>query len=301
MNIRQVEAFKAVMEAGGVSSAAKRLLISQPAVSKLIIEFERAVDLALFLRERRRLVPTPEALLLYDEIDRFFLGINRLDHFVADLRELRRGSLRVACLPSLGLRIVPRLTARFANDHPDARLTIHVRTSAKISDWLLGQQIDLGIAMLPVRHPAIDVEPLVQAAAVCALPSGHLLAERERITPEDLSLERFVGLGYEDRSEFMIRRVFDDCGLTRRVALETNLSEAACHAVAAGAGVSIVDPFTAAHFSSSDVVFRLFEPKITFDMFLLFPALRPRSLLLESFVSALRMEIAAELARFQGT
>ena len=289
--MRQVEAFKAVVEAGGVSAAAKRLLISQPAVSKLIMAFERSIDLALFLRHKRRLVPTPEALLLYEEIERFSLGINRLDRFAADLRALKRGSIRVACLPSLGLRIVPRLMARFAAERPGARLTIHVRTSAKISDWLLGQQIDLGIAMLPVHHPAIDVEPLVRARAVCVLPSGHPLASSPRLTPPDLKDESFISLGHEDRSEFTIQRVFDDYSVTRHIAFETNLSEVACHLVASGAGVSIVDPFTAAHFDSPDIVIRPFHPMITFDIFLLFPALRPRSRLLESFITELKAEI----------
>jgi len=56
MKPRQIEAFRAVIEAGSVTSAAGRLRISQPAVSKLISELERSIRLSLFTRERRRMV-----------------------------------------------------------------------------------------------------------------------------------------------------------------------------------------------------------------------------------------------------
>ena len=74
MNLRQIEAFKAMMEAGTVTEAALRLRISQPAMSKLLQYFERAAGMALFTRDRGRLSPTPEAQLLYDQVEQVFQG-----------------------------------------------------------------------------------------------------------------------------------------------------------------------------------------------------------------------------------
>lgn len=298
MKPRQVEAFRAVIEAGSVTSAADRLGISQPAVSKLISELERTTKLPLFTREKRHMVPTAEARLLYEEIDRVYQGFKRVERYADDLRDKRAGRLRLGCLPSLGLRLVPDLVARFASVRPNVDLTINVRTSAKIADWVLGDQIDLGISLLRVDHPSVLVEPLARVKGVCILPVDHPLAVKSVIRPHDLKDVPFIGLGREDRTEQIISRVFDHGDIPRRVHLKTNLSAVACRLVAMGVGVSIVDPFTAAEIPKTEIVIRPFQPAITFEIWLLYPARRPRSTLIETFVKELRETIAKTSSRF---
>jgi DNA-binding transcriptional LysR family regulator len=291
MNVRQIETFRAVMEAGGVTAAAERLRITQPAVSKLIIELERSTRLVLFARKKRRLVPTQEAQLLYEEIERVYLGVDRIRRYATELREVKTGRAHIACLPSLGLSLLPIVIAQMAADVPAAHLTLHVRSSSRIVDWLLGQRVDLGISLVPVDHPSVEIESLVRTEAVCVLPRGHPLAARSRITPADLQGQSFISLRRDDYAAEMINRILDDNGVVRKAALETNLSEVACRLVRAGAGVSIVDPFTAARFGE-EIDVKPFEPPVRFEVFLLFPAFRPRSQLLESFLTRLRAAVA---------
>jgi DNA-binding transcriptional LysR family regulator len=290
MNARQIETFRAVIEAGSVTGAAERLRITQPAVSKLIIELERSTRLALFERKKRRLIPTQEARLLYEETERVFLGIDRIRRYAIELREVRTGQATIACLPGLGLSLLPTIIAQMATEAPAAHLSMQVGTSSRISDWLLGQRVDLGISLLPVDHPSIEIESLVRTDAVCVLPRGHKLAARARIAPGDLQGESFISLSREDRFGQMINRILDDHGVERNAALETNLSEFACRLVTAGAGVSIVDPFTAAWFGD-EIIVRPFLPQARFEVFLLFPAFSPRSRLLESFLARLRATV----------
>jgi len=132
---------------------------------------------------------------------------------------------------------------------------------------------------------------LVRTEAVCVLPRGHKLAARSRITPGDLQGQAFISLRREDDAGQMINRVLGDTDVVPNAALETNLSEAACRLVAAGAGVSVVDPFTAARFRD-EIIVRPFVPPARFEVFLLFPAFRPRSRLLESFLARLRAAVA---------
>lgn len=291
MNVRQIEAFRAVMEAGGVTAAAERLRITQPAVSKLIIELERSTRLVLFVRKKRRLVPTQEAQLLFEEIERVFLGVDRIGRYATELREVKTGRAHIACLPGLGVSLVPTVIAQMAADMPAAHLTLHVRSSSMIVDWLLGQRVDLGISLVPVDHPSVEIESLVCTRAVCVLPRGHTLAARSEISPGDLQGQSFISLRRDDAAAEMINRILDDSGTLRNVALETNLSEVACRLVRAGAGISVVDPFTAAQFGD-EIVVRPFVPPARFEVFLLFPAFRPRSKLLESFLFRLRAAVA---------
>jgi DNA-binding transcriptional LysR family regulator len=296
MNARQLEAFRAVVEDGTVSGAARRLRISQPAVSKLLAALERGTGLLLFRREHRRLTPTAEASLLYEEIDRLFMGIERIALAANEIRSLKAGKLTLVCLPALGLRVLPGLIARFVADKPDASVTFQVQTSPRVIDWVTAQQIDLGISVLPVNHPAVHVEKLARVNAVCVLPRTHRLAAKDVIRPADLHGEMFVSLGSEDRARHLIDRAFDEAGIARQMRLETHISEAACRLVENGAGVAIVDPFTAAGFAQDGLIATPFRPRIFFDFYLLFPAFRPRSLLLDEFVDVLKAEVG-RLAR----
>jgi DNA-binding transcriptional LysR family regulator len=290
VNVRQIEVFQAVMEAGSVTAAAERLRITQPAASKLIMALERSTRLPLFRRHKRRLVPTQEAQLLYEEIERVFLGVERIRRYAIDLREIRTGRAHIACLPGLGLSLVPMIVAQMATEAPGVHLTLHVRTSSRIVDWLLGHRVDLGISLMPVDHPSVEIESLVRTHAVCVLPRSHKLATRARITPGDLKGESFISLRRDDDAAQMINRILDDHGVVRNSALETNLSEVACRLVRAGVGVSLVDPFTAAQFGD-EIAVRPFVPAAKFEVFLLFPAFRPRSRVLESFLGRLRAAV----------
>jgi len=287
MNVRQIETFRAVMEAGSVTAAAERLGITQPAVSKLIMDLERSTSLTLFERKKKRLIPTQEAHLLFEEIDRVYLGVDRIKRYAMELREVKAGRANIACLPSLGLSVLPNIIAQTAARAPLAHLTLHVRSSSRIVDWLLGHRVDLGISLVPLDHPSVEIESLVVTRAVCVLPRGHQLAGKNQIEPADLQGQSFISLRRDDDAAQAINRVLDDSGMVRSAGLETNLSEVACRLVKAGAGVSVVDPFTAAQFGDGLVV-RPFVPAALFEVFLLFPAFRPRSMLLDDFLRRLK-------------
>ena len=115
INHRQLEAFRAVMEAGTVTVAAERLYITQPAVSRLIQDLESALALTLFERRRGRLAPTVEAQALYEEVERSFSGLDKIAQAAADIRSLSRGTLRIAAMPALALGFLPRTIKKFSD------------------------------------------------------------------------------------------------------------------------------------------------------------------------------------------
>ncbi len=82
LNLRQIEAFKAVIEHGTVSAAASVLHVSQPAISKLIANLEADAALRLFDRFKRRLTPTEPGIRLYAEVDRIFSGVQEVENAV---------------------------------------------------------------------------------------------------------------------------------------------------------------------------------------------------------------------------
>src|SRR4051812_19207609 len=87
MNLREIEAFRAVMLCGTASRAAEMLNISQPAITKALQALERSINFDLFERTKGRLVPTPEGQLFFREVEQSFVGLARLRTAAARIRD----------------------------------------------------------------------------------------------------------------------------------------------------------------------------------------------------------------------
>lgn len=284
-NIRQVEAFRALMLTGSTVRAAQAMSITQPAVSRLVKELQEGLQLTLFERRGAKLVPTREALALYAEVERSYVGLDRIAASAIELRERRSGALRVAGMPALANGALPRYAARFLEAHPKVDLALFGLVSLTVLDWVVSDQCDVGFAAAPIEHALADVTRMPPVHYVAVLPEGHRLAGRRVLRPRDLAQETFVVLGPTTPSRFRVDDVFSAHGITRRVRVETPLSEIACALVAAGTGVAIVDPFTAEEYTSHGVVAIAFEPRLEFQVAALTPAARSPSAVAREFIA----------------
>lgn len=291
MNVRELQAVKAVIARGTVTRAAEQLGVSQPALSNLIANLERRIGLKLFERAGGRLSPTAEGIQLSDEAEKVLSGLDKLAHLARDLREQKAGLLRVGCLPGLGIEFVPRLLAGFLADRPNVRLVLQVRTSAEVQDWVSARQLDVGIAELPANDAAIDVDPF-SMRSVCVIPKGHPLTAKQRITPKDLSGVPFVTLNRDHMTYFRVARAFEQAHAKLNFCAEVNLFAPACTMVASGIGVSIIEPITASTYANRGLECRPFDPPIPYDLGIIYPANRPRSLLALAFADVLKRAIS---------
>lgn len=289
--MRQLEALCAVIESGSITGAADRLCISQPAVSKIIAALEDTTQLTLFKRQHRRIVPTPEALYLYDQAQRLLEGVTDIARLAEELRTLNSGSLVIGCLISVGQQALPSLIKSFLASRTSVDLTYYIRSSNKIMQWAIAQQIDIGIAMTSMRHEAVAMEELCTVNAVCALSPGHRLASKASIRAEDLEGEPFISFAREGVMRQIIDQVFESASVTRRHAATISNSHAACGLVMQSLGVSIVDPFAAQCFVPNGLIVRPFRPTIPYEFQLLLPRFREPSKIVQTFVPHLKRGI----------
>ncbi|MBP2233072.1 DNA-binding transcriptional LysR family regulator [Azospirillum agricola] len=285
INPRQIEAFRAVMLTGGITSAAELLNISQPAVSRLISDLQYALKLTLFERRGPRIAPTSEAMSLYQVVDRSFVGLELIEQTARDLTARRSGTLRVASMPALGVGFLPRYVARFLAERPKVDIAVRGSTSPIILDWVATGQCELGLAHTPIDHAAVLTEKLPGLPAVAILPPGHPLAAKDVLVPKDFHGESFISTTPPTLLRYRIDTTFADHEVSRVMRVEAQLTMSACAMVAAGYGVSIVDPFTAYDYIPHGLVVRPFEPKITFDIAILRSAQVPLSMIAEDFLA----------------
>lgn len=290
---RQLEAFRAVIETGKVTAAADVLNTTQPSISRMIADLEAAAGFRLFQRQGRQLLPTSEALALYEEVERSFVGLNKIARVIADIRDFRRGSLLIAGMPALALKFLPDVIATFLQTEPDIAVSLRARSSQAVLQHLSSQQFDLGFAALDTDHPAVTRRTICTAPMQAVLPLGHPLAAKEFLEPGDFHEQPFVVLGAEiaTRSE---TDVFMAAGHARpRIVAEAQLSASICELVANGAGLSIVEPVTAANFAAAGrVVARPLHPEQPFSYDLLLPALREPSRVAARFLELVEARFA---------
>lgn len=264
LNLRQVEAFKAVIEAGTVSRAALMLNISQPAMSKLIAHLEEDTGLKLFDRIKGRLAPTERGMRLYEEIDRIFAGVRQVENAVDAIRREEQGRLLVGVMPALSGSFIQQATMGFLKSHPNVFCSVQSRSSQWIADWLVTRKIDVGLVSSRIDNPYIATEPLMVHPLVCIMPPDHPLAAKTLIEPNDLDHVPFISFQPESYTGECIASVFETYNVRANIVLVANVSPTLCEFVAAGLGVSLVHPLMVSGLQERLAV-RRFEPAVQFD------------------------------------
>ena len=288
LNPRQIEAFRAVMLTGSMTIAAEFLRITQPAVSRLIKDLETHLKFRLFRREGNRLIPSHEGTILFAEVDRFYVGLDRIAKIASDLRHTKAGSLRIAAIGALSLSCITEAIKLFHADRPAVNLTLENLNSRSILELVAGRHFDIGFAMVSGEFPGVDLTPLPPVEAVCVIPAHYPVALKQSIGPDDLRDLPFISLGRNSPLRLKIDQLFDNVQVPRHELLESSLAASVIALVASGLGVSIVDPFTATTLSSSRFVIRPFRPGLTFDVLVVTPSHHPNSRLCGEFSGIMR-------------
>ncbi len=294
LNLRQLEAFRAVMLGKTITRASELLFVSQPAVTRLIKDLEASIDFPLFERRKKRLFPTAEARALYKEVERSFSGLESIHKAALEIREFQRGNLSIAALPALGLGFLPGVISEFASQRPNVPMSLSIRSSQKVSALVAAQSVDVGFTEATDFDSGVETEILLATKMVCILPDGHPLCAKNVLHPQDLDGVTFIGNGTRQLPNDDIVRYFAEKGVKRKIQIDTQLHSSVGDFVKAGAGISLVDPVTADQFSNSGVQVRPFVPAIEFNFYVLYSENSPRSRLTEKFIKLLK----GRLARF---
>jgi len=289
MHLGELESFDAVMRMGSTNRAADFLGISQPAVSRAVARLARSTRLTLFRQVGGRLVPTPEAHALHEEVQRAFIGLDQLRARAAAIREFGAGGLRLACYPALGLSFAPKAIKRYRAKDRSGHVTLLVAGSNAVRDMVASGQADVGLAADEIDVSRVSTQPFMTAPAICVMPKGHRLTNCETVTPADLVGEPFIALSPDDTVRRRIERILEDAGLETRTVVETQYSEVVCNLALEGVGIGIANAMTyrASQFDQRGLVARPFSPTIPFRALILTAKERLKSTQTEVLIAAL--------------
>ena len=242
LNLRQIEAFKAVIENGTVSRAADVLHVSQPAMSKLIAHLEADTGLRLFDRLKGRLAPTEYGMRLYEQVDRIFAGVHQVENAVEAIRREEQGQLAIGVMPALAGSFIQRATTAFLQSHPTVFCSVHALSSEWIVERLVARKLDVGLVSARVDNPYVTLEPLLEHPLVCIMPPDHPLTKKSRVGLADLEGVPFVMFDQSAYVGYLVQGLFTAKNFHPTIALVANTGPTICEFVAAGVGVSLVHP-----------------------------------------------------------
>ena len=258
MKIRQIEAFEAVMQSRSMTLAGKILFITQPAVSRLIIELEEEVSFKLFERKKTGLVPTVEGLLLYEEVEKSLIGLKQISKTAEAIKFLRKGQLRIIAMPAVTNLFLPGAVNKFWSEFPDINLEIESYPRTSVLDWIHSNQYDVGIVNLPIDDSEVCLESVFDLKMFCVIPENHHLSKKNVLNINDLEGEDFVSFHLGTYLRHEIDLILAKNGVNCRTKLETRSQTDIYQYVKHGAGVSLVFPFNRFEYTSFSGL--LFKP-----------------------------------------
>jgi len=282
MRFRPLQALHSVIETGTVTAAAQKMGISQPAISNLLAQLQDQTKLKLFERERGRLVPTPEAKILYREIDTVVRGLNQVDLAVSNLQNQRVGTLQVVCTHAVSFGFMTKAVSDFVKEHPNIDVSFQTRYSQNIQQWVASGLAEIGISELPILDDSLDWREM-RFLCQLAIPEDSPLADLEVVTPEDLDNVPFIVMGEDNMINSRTKELFLKSNSRLRVKCQSHLFRSLLEFVKSGMGVSLIDPFTLAHDDGKGYVVRPFQPNIYLDLALIKHKTRATSELGQSF------------------
>jgi DNA-binding transcriptional LysR family regulator len=184
MNLKQLEAFRATLRTGSITSAAKALAVSQPSVTRLVKELERSVGFVLFVRSGRGLVSTVEGRRFGDAVENLFTGTDRLKETASAIRTSIHGEVQIGVTPVLVYQVTPHAIAGIHTNKPDLKIALRVNNSPGLVDAVTMGQLDLAVINAYHRPDSLHILYQKKLKYVCLLPEGHPLTKSSR--PIDL-------------------------------------------------------------------------------------------------------------------
>ena len=261
MTIRHLRIFRTVCDCGGVTAAAERLYLSQPAVSLAVKELEQHYGTRLFDRIGKKFYRTDAGERLYRAA---VMMLSQFDEMEESLRDGDRlGVLRVGSSITIGTHLLPTLVRRFDALHKNVRVHVTINATQLIEGMLLQNELDFALVEGIVRSPHLLSEPFEDDRLVCVCPPQSPLAGG-LLTPEAFSAQTFLLRERGSGTRALFDAVLESAGLAACPIWESASTQALIRAVSEGLGVSVLPALFVRHALDAGLVASFKVPALSF-------------------------------------
>ena len=187
LDIRVLKYFLAVAKAGNMTQAAKDLHITQPTLSRQLMDLEKNLGTELFVRKHKQLTLSDSGFLFQQRAREITQLADKACRELAEQKTLMQGTVTIACVESIASLLLPEIMAAFRQNFPSVKFELYSADGNDIREKIDRGNIDLGILLEPVEVAKYNFFrlPCYEKWGV-AMREDSPLARREVITTEDI-------------------------------------------------------------------------------------------------------------------
>ena len=244
--LQQLRILKAVATEKNFTKASELLHISQPSLSKQIKILEKNLDILLVNREKNQIYLTENGKIFLQYSERILALCEESCRALIDLKNGERGNLTVGASQTIGIYLLPRILALFAQNYPQINLKVHVNSTRLIAKNVLNREIDLAIVGGEIPNDLnknLIVENFVEDEFSLIISKSHPFAKKKKITKDDLYHLNFITLNSNSTiRKFIDNRLMQNHIKTKqlKIIMQLNSIEGIKTAVSLGLGAAFV-------------------------------------------------------------
>jgi LysR family carnitine catabolism transcriptional activator len=174
---RDLDIFLVLAETGSFRRTAAQVHLSQSAVSGVVARLEESLGTRLFDRTTRSVHLTAAGQVFMEQAKLLNAQTHEAVQRVLHITQIQSGKVSLAALPSLAATVVPRVMARFAEQHPEIALQLHDTLSGPAFDLVRAGTVDFALTAANPDYADLDYTPLSADGFVLLIPLNHRLAK----------------------------------------------------------------------------------------------------------------------------
>ncbi len=187
LKFKQLLVFERTLARGSMHKAAEELHMSQPNVFKIISQLEELLEVPLFERSGKGVIPTLFAERLLERVKPMLGDARAMGEELANLRHAEFGQVNVGTLISASARLLPESIALMKQRHPKVDIAVHEAANVVLFPMLEVGELDLIVGRLPDEHSElVDLCPLFEERLIIVTRTGHPLARQINLDLNEL-------------------------------------------------------------------------------------------------------------------
>ncbi|MGD8997841.1 MAG: LysR family transcriptional regulator [Anaerolineae bacterium] len=192
LNLLEMRVFTVAADTENFSETARRLHLSQPAVSQRIRSLERHLGTRLFRRCGRSVELTDAGRVLLPMARELLETMRQIEETMLALEGEVAGQVIIGCTTTAGKYALPLLAASFNQDYPKVLVTIEMCRCDSVEQPLLAREVHVGISDRIIVHRDMECQPFFTDQIVLIVPADHPFSGRSSVQPLELLDQPFI-------------------------------------------------------------------------------------------------------------
>ena len=255
INFNQLRVFYKAAKNLNFTAAANELFITQPAVTFQVKSFEEYCELKLFKKRGRRVYLTDEGKSLFEYAARIFQYEKEIENAIDEMRELKRGVLRLGTTKTYARYFMPLMFTSFHKNFPNIKIQLNEGSSADMIYSLVDFKIDVAIIAKAIDHAGVNFFPFSREEMALIAAPDYPLAGKKEVSFKELAKEPFIMKEIGSGTRKLVEELFARAKCKPNILMETSNTEFIKQLVNRGEGVSfLVKEAVAAELKNKDLI-----------------------------------------------